>query len=77
MISGPRLARTAVLRTSITATTNMTRNAVPTIWSMNGPPHPPWKYGAGKVAKIEKVTLPCGPVLVAPRASLNALIASW
>ena len=53
IIHGPRLDWTGVLRMSITATTNMTRNAVPTIWSRNGPPQPPWKYGAGNVAKIE------------------------
>ena len=28
---------------------------MPTIWSMSGPTHPPSKYGAGNVAKIEKV----------------------
>lgn len=53
MISGPRLAFTAVLRRSTTATMNITRNAVPTIWSSSGPQMPPLKYGAGNVPKME------------------------
>jgi len=35
------------------ATTNITRKAVPTIWSISGPRVPPPKYLAGNVAKIE------------------------
>ena len=53
MISGPMFEPTAVFLASMTATTSITRKAVPTIWSISGPPIVPWKYGAGNVAKIE------------------------
>jgi hypothetical protein len=36
--SGARLDPTAVFRRSISATTKISRNAVPTTWSISGPP---------------------------------------
>jgi hypothetical protein len=59
---GARFARTGWLNSSTTAKTNATRNAVPTIWSTNGPTQFP-RYLAGNVAKIEKV----GTELGSPR----------
>ena len=53
MASGARLDWTAEFRRSMSATTKISRNAVPTIWSMSGPATPPPKYLAGNVAKIE------------------------
>jgi len=35
--SGARLDPTAVFRRSMSATTKISRNAVPTIWSISGP----------------------------------------
>ena len=53
-MSGARLALTGALNSSITAKMTRTSSAVPMIWSISGP-HGDEKYGAGKVAKIEKV----------------------
>jgi hypothetical protein len=75
MASGARLEPTAVLRVSMRATTKISRNAVPTIWSISGPAYPPWKYGAGNVAKIENVARACPPPRGVLADVLNALIA--
>ena len=53
--SGPIFANGALFRRSMIATTISTRNIVPTIWSISGPHILPWKYGEGKVAKMENV----------------------
>ena len=40
---GPMLPAGARLRPSVIASTRMSRNAVPTIWSTSGPTTLPWK----------------------------------
>jgi hypothetical protein len=50
----------------------MSRNAVPTIWSMNGQIMFEWKYGAGKVAKMLKVAVESAEPPRAPRVMLWA-----
>jgi hypothetical protein len=79
--SGARLALGGWFRRSTSANTNMTRNAVPTIWSMSGPVMLAWKYGAGKVAKMLKVGVesaaPPSVLLVMCLAASKLEIALW
>ena len=70
-------ASTTVWSRSSSATPSITRKAVPQIWSIGGPQIPPWKYGAGKVAKMENVAS-VWPFVFGPLATLSkVLIASW
>jgi hypothetical protein len=60
---------------SLIAVTQISRNAVPTIWSISGP-HTEWpKYLAGNVAKIEKVASAFPALFGVPFARSNALMA--
>lgn len=76
VISGARLDCTAWLRRSMMATTNITRSAVPTIWSISGPQIPPWKYAAGKVAKMENEAFVC-PFTFGPGAAASYAPIAW
>jgi hypothetical protein len=60
------------LRSSVSARTNISRNAVPTIWSTSGQIMLEWKYGAGKVAKMLKVAVESAEPPSAPRVMLWA-----